>query len=267
MSGPAAGALLLALALVVLPASPRGRLAPAVSVGRWRPRTAPGGAGWLAAAAVGAAAVLLPLTTMVAVAVVGGTVSLRYHRRRRIRSAQCEGQALEGALDVLVGELRVGSHPVRAFGVAADETAGAVAESLRAVAARARLGADVAAGLRAAAQSSALSAQWDRLALCWQLASDHGLAIATLMRAAQRDIAERQRFSARVTSNMAGARATAVILAGLPVLGVLLGQLIGARPLAFLLGGHAGGWLLVVGSTLACGGLLWADRITDRLES
>ncbi|OBG01063.1 hypothetical protein A5773_03260 [Mycobacterium sp. 852014-52450_SCH5900713] len=264
MNGPIAGELLLALALVVLPASPRRRLAPAPSDRRWRPRTGPG---WLAAAVVGAAAVLVPLTTLLAVAVVAATAGLRYHRRHRIRSAQREGHALEGALDVLVGELRVGSHPARAFGVAAGESAGAVAESLRAVAARARLGADVAAGLRVAAKSSALPAQWDRLALCWQLASDHGLAIATLMRAAQRDIAERQRFSARVTSNMAGARATAVILAGLPVLGVLLGQLIGARPLAFLLGGHAGGWLLVVGSALACGGLLWADRITDRLES
>ncbi|OBB64630.1 type II secretion system F family protein [Mycobacterium sp. 852014-50255_SCH5639931] len=267
MNGPIAGALLLALALIVLPPSPRRRLAPAASGRRFHPRTGPGGAGWLAATVLGAAAVLLPLTTLLAVAVVGATSGLRYHRRHRIRSAQREGQALEGALDVLVGELRVGSHPVRAFGVAAGETAGAVSDSLLAVAARARLGADVAAGLRAAAKSSALPAHWDRLALCWQLASDHGLAIATLMRAAQHDIAERQRFSARVTSSMAGARATAVILAGLPVLGVLLGQLIGARPLAFLLGGHAGGWLLVVGSTLACGGLLWADQITDRLES
>jgi tight adherence protein B len=51
------------------------------------------------------------------------------------------------------------------------------------------------------------------------------------------------------------------------VLGVLLGQLIGARPLSFLLSGHAGGWLLVVGSMLACAGLVWSDRITDRLAS
>ncbi|KDO98426.1 type II secretion system F family protein, partial [Mycobacterium avium] len=94
---------------------------------------------------------------------------------------------------------------------------------------------------------------------------DHGLGIATLMRAAQRDIAERQRFSARVSSSLAGARATAAILAALPVLGVLLGQLIGARPLDFLLGGQVGGWLLLVGATLACAGLLWADRIVDRV--
>ncbi|MBS2080333.1 hypothetical protein KCQ60_26830, partial [Mycobacterium tuberculosis] len=80
-------------------------------------------------------------------------------------------------------------------GVAADETAGAVAASLRSVAARARLGADVAAGLAAASRSSALPAQWERLALCWRLARDNGVGVATLMRAAQCDIAERQRFS------------------------------------------------------------------------
>jgi tight adherence protein B len=34
-----------------------------------------------------------------------------------------------------------------------------------------------------------------------------------------------------------------------------------------LLSGHAGGWLLVIGLTLACGGLLWSDRITDRVVS
>ncbi|OJZ75688.1 hypothetical protein BRW65_03890 [Mycobacterium paraffinicum] len=267
MNGPVTAALLLAVALLVLPPSPRRRLATVASYRRWHPLAGPRGAACLAAGVVCSTAVLLPLTTVLAVAVVGATANLRYRRRRRIRCARREGQALEGALDVLVGELRVGSHPVRAFEVAAGETVGAVAESFRAVAARARLGADVAAGLRAAANASALPAHWDRLALCWQLASEHGLAIATLMRAAQRDIAERQRFSVRVTSNMAGARATATILAGLPTLGVLLGQLIGARPLAFLLNGRAGGWLLVVGSMLACGGLLWADRITDRLET
>ncbi|HTX94725.1 MAG TPA: type II secretion system F family protein [Mycobacterium sp.] len=267
MSGPLGGALPLALALVVLPPSPRRRLSPVTAKHRRLGLVGPRGAACLTVGVGCAAVVLLPLTTTLAVAVVGATAALRYRRRRAIRRAMHEGKTLEGALDLLVGELRVGSHPVRAFCVAADETAGRVAVSLRAVAARARLGADVAAGLRSAASASALPAHWDRLAVCWQLCTDNGLAIATLMQAAQRDIAERQRFSARVSSNMAGARATAAILAGLPVLGVLLGQLIGARPLSFLLSGQAGGWLLAVGSTLACGGLLWSDRITDRVTS
>ncbi len=268
MNGQVVAALFLAVALVVLSSSPRRRLTPPVPARR---RVPPAGARWIGriCGCVGcagvAAAVLLPVTTVLAAAVLGATATVRRRRRRRNRRAAEEGRALETALDVLVGELRVGSHPVQAFGVAADETDGTVAASLRAVAARARLGADVAAGLRTAASSSALPAHWDRLAVCWQLASDQGLAVATLMRAAQRDIAERQRFSARVASGLAGARATAAILAGLPVLGVALGQLIGARPLSFLLSGHLGGWLLVVGLTLACGGLLWADQITDRV--
>ncbi|WAJ44893.1 hypothetical protein OK015_28055 [Mycobacterium sp. Aquia_216] len=263
MNGLAPAALLLASALLVFPSSPRRRLG-AATPARRRILVGARGAGYLAACAAVAAATVLPLTTAIAAAMVTATAILRYHRRRHVRRATEESRTLEAALDVVVGELRVGSHPVQAFSVAADETVGAVAISLRAVAARARLGADVSAGLRAAARSSAQPTHWHRLAVCWQLASDHGLAIATLMRTAQRDIVEHQQFSARVDSGMAGARATATILAGLPVLGVLLGQLIGARPLSFLLSGHAGGWLLVVGSLLACGGLLWSDRIIRR---
>jgi tight adherence protein B len=37
--------------------------------------------------------------------------------------------------------------------------------------------------------------------------------------------------------------------------------------LAFLCGGGLGGWLLVVGATLICAGMLWADRIIDRATS
>jgi tight adherence protein B len=262
MNAPASAALLLSVALLVIPSSSRGRLRPP------RRTLAPLDPRWLirlAGCVSFGAAVLLPLTTVLAVAVVTATGCVRYRRRCRSRRASNEGGMLQAALDVLVGELRVGSHPVDAFCVAADETGGTVAASLRAVAARARLGADVTAGLRSEARTSALPAHWERLAVCWELASNQGLAIATLMRAAQRDIAERQRFSARVVSGMAGARATAAILTGLPALGVLLGQLIGARPMTFLLSGHVGGWLLVIGSTLACGGLLWSDRITDRL--
>ncbi len=263
MTGPQLSALLLSLALLVSPASPRVRLVPAAPAGR--PLVVGARAlGWLCGGACAVAALLLPWTTVVSGALAGTVVAVRYRRRSRGRRGAEEGRALEAGLDVLVGELRVGAHPVHAFDVAADETAGAVAAGMRAVAARARLGADVAAGLRAAAGSSVLPQHWERLAVCWQLATDHGLAIATLMRAAQRDIAERQRFSATVGSGLAGARATAAILAGLPLLGLLLGQLIGARPVRFLFGGYAGGCFLMAGVALTCVGLWWSDRITDR---
>ena len=135
------------------------------------------------------------------------------------------------------------------------------------MAARARLGVDVAAGLRAAASVSAVPTHWVRLAVCWELAHQHGLAIATLMRTAHREFVERERFESRFTAAMAGARTTALVLAGLPVLGVGLGQLVDADPVRFLLSGGLGGVLLVVGTILACAGLLWSDRITNRMPT
>jgi tight adherence protein B len=264
MTGAVPAALTLSVAVLTLPSTPRRRLARADRRAlRISPRAVTGAT--VCAAAVGA--VLLPLSTILAVAFLGATIALRYRRNRRGGRAMGESRELQTAIEVLVGELRVGAHPAAAFAVAAQESSGPVSESCRAVAARARLGADVSAGLRTVARGSTLPGQWDRLAVCWQLAADHGLAISALMHAAQRDIAERQRFSGHVRSAMAGARATATILASLPVLSVLMGQLIGARPAAFLLGGRAGGWLLVIGTTLVCGGLLWSDRITDQAAS
>lgn len=264
MTGAAAAALALSAAVVALPSSPRRRLARG---SRRRTPFPAQAAGWLTVGALAAGAVLLPLTTVFAAAIVAATMALRYRRQRRGDRGIAESHELETAIDVLVGELRVGAHPAAAFAVAAEETSGPVSGACRTVAARARLGADVTAGLRGVANASALPTQWDRLAVCWQLAADHGLAMSALMHAAQRDIAERQRFSGQVRSGMAGARATAAILAGLPVLSVLMGQLIGARPVVFLLGGRLGGVLLVIGLLLVCGGLLWADHITDRVAA
>jgi tight adherence protein B len=256
-----AAALALALAVVVLPSSPTRRLMARRTSHRFGLPPVP-----CAIAVTTVAAIALPMTTVLAAVIVTTTVWWRV-RRRSLRSRKAtESHALAAALDVLVGELRAGAHPVAAFNAAASEAQGPVTASLGAVAARARLGADVPAGLRAVASGSSVPSQWERLAVCWQLAQTHGLAMATLMRAAQRDIVERTRFSARVSAGMAGARATAAVLAGLPVLGIGLGQLLGANPLAFLLSGGVGGVLLVIGVTLGCVGLLWSDRITGRVS-
>ncbi|MDA2889776.1 type II secretion system F family protein [Mycolicibacterium sp. BiH015] len=248
--------------MLLLPADARWRARALLSAaGRRKALPAPAGAG---AACV---AVSLVSTPMVAAALgmLLGTLLVRRRIAARRRQRADEGASLQGALDILVGELRVGAHPVAAIDAAAQESDGRMAASLGAVAARAVLGADVAEGLRTEGRSSPTPGHWDRLAVCWQLAQTHGLAIATLMQAAQRDVAERERFRGRVEAGMAGARATAAILAGLPLLGVLLGHAIGAEPLTFLLSGGAGEWLLVVGTLFVCCGLLWSDRIISRV--
>jgi tight adherence protein B len=262
-------ALALALALLTAP-RPTGHRLRALRPVRSKPPRSAGLRGgpfaWaLLPAGVVLALVLAAVTSVgvvVAAAIVGATVELRRRNRQRRRVHTAEAASLRGALDILVGELRVGAHPVAAFGVAADDVDGVVATALRTIAARARLGADVAAGMLSVARRSSMPGQWERLAVCWQLAQDHGLAIGTLMQTAQRDLVERQRFWSRVDAGMAGARTTAAVLAGLPAVGVGLGQLIGADPLSYLLSGGFGGWLLVIGVLLACAGLLWCDWIT-----
>lgn len=252
-------ALTLALAVLVAPGSAHPRVRALLPRTARAARTVP-----LIPVVAGvcvALLVVLPVSVVAALAVVAATLLAR--RRAALRRARrsAEGDGLHDALDVLVGELRVGAHPVAAVATAAAESHGAVSRSLSAVAARAVLGADVATGLRVEAQRTHSPELWERLAVCWQLAHDHGLAIATVMQTAQHDIAERRRFGSRVEAGLAGARATAAILAGLPLLGLLLGQALGADPVAFLLSDGAGGWLLLIGAALICAGLLWSDAI------
>ena len=232
MSAIAAAAVLLSSALVAAPPPPRRRLRAVKSrppIGR--------SAAWLVALPIAGAAIWYSPALGLAAVLAAVVIARRRHRRSGERRRRGEGRAMAAALEILVGELRVGAHPLRAFGIAAAESAmtgsprGAetgVGDSLRAVATRAQLGADVAGGLQAAAAGSAIPAYWDRLAVCWVLAAEHGLAMSTLMEAAHRDIIGRQRFADRVQAGLAGARATAAILAGLPLLGVALGELIGA---------------------------------------
>ena len=210
-----------------------------------------------------AAAALVGPGAGIAAAIAAGTVARRHRDRRRARERDVELRALLAGLDVTVGELRVGAHPATACRAAAEETKGAAAEAFRSASATARLGGSAAHGLRAS--GSVIEADLDRMAAAWRVADRHGIALAELLDAVRSDLVGRIRFRARVESGLAGARATATVLAGLPVLGLALGQLMGAAPVRVLLSGGLGAVLLVLGTAFVCAGLLWTDRITGRV--
>ncbi|MGW0027600.1 type II secretion system F family protein [Rhodococcus sp. NPDC003383] len=216
------------------------------------------------------AAVVVALVVGVAVAlatsIVVATAVWRMRTRRRARAADADQRMLLGALETVIAELRVGNHPAEACAVAAQESGGPAAEAFRVAAARARLGGSAADGLRGAT-SGPLGAQLERVAAAWAVSDRHGLALAELLSATRTDLLGRIRLRARTEAGLAGARATATVLAGLPALGVALGQAMGAAPIAVLLGGGLGGALLVFGTGLACAGLLWTDRISARVAS
>jgi tight adherence protein B len=57
------------------------------------------------------------------------------------------------------------------------------------------------------------------------------------------------------------------VLAGLPVLGLLLGQAVGADPWHVLTAHAAGQLLLVVGTGLVCAGLAWSARLVNKVAA
>jgi tight adherence protein B len=74
----------------------------------------------------------------------------------------------------------------------------------------------------------------------------------------------RLRLSGQIKAQLSGPRASAAVLAGLPILGIALGQGMGAHPLVILATTPVGQLLLVLGTGLAAAGLLWSARITAK---
>ncbi len=216
--------------------------------------------GWVLVGGCAVIAVVGAWTVGCAAAIVVSTLLFRRHRAAAERARHEQQRQLGDGLDNLIAELRVGAHPAAACAAAAQESDGVAAEVFAIAAARGRLGGVGADALCDSA--SRISEELVRVARAWRLAEAHGLALAELLGACREDLLGRIRFRGRTQAALAGARATAAVLAGLPLLGVLLGELMGAHPLAVLLGGGVGGILLLVGCALACAGLLWSDTLT-----
>jgi tight adherence protein B len=187
--------------------------------------------------------------------------------RRREGASAAEMARLLSALQVMIAELRVGAHPAHACRQAAHDCADGdgTYKMLQMMAGRAALGGDVADGIEQIDCTERES--WLRVAVAWRTAEQYGLPMAELLTSVRTDLMARNRFRERTKAALAGARATALVLALLPVLGIILGQAIGAAPLSVLLGGGLGGVLLVVGVALVCGGLLWSRRIVGKVTA
>ncbi|MEV6274423.1 type II secretion system F family protein [Nocardia sp. NPDC051832] len=210
-----------------------------------------------------AAVVMVGVGPLAAVVLVVGTVVVRVSRLRWDRQRAVENANLLDALEVVIAELRVGAHPSSAAEVAARESRGLAADAFAISAARSRLGGSGATALQQ--PTTVIAAELGRVATAWQVAEQHGLALAELLSAARTDLLARTRFRSRTTAALAGARATATVLAYLPLLGIALGQLMGAAPLTTLFATPAGTLLLPLGTGLACAGVLWTDAITRKV--
>ena len=193
----------------------------------------------------------------------GGALSWKRRGVRRWRSRHAarkrRGEVVE-LCQALAAELEAGAPPrvalvAAAEGLATFDQLATVAESTYG---------DVSTVLTSLARAPGCEGL-ARVAACWRLCerSGVGLSVAVGRRAdALRDDEQVRRETA---AQVAGPRATGVMLALLPLFGLGMGSALGAAPLRLLF--HTPAGLLLVGSAavLEVLGLVWMSRITRRV--
>lgn len=161
----------------------------------------------------------------------------------------------------LGAELRSGATARDALIAAARDLA--AVEHLAAVAAAPH--GDVAQALRETASQSG-GAGMRQLAACWQVSERSGSGLAPSVSRLAATLRDEEQVRREVAAQLAGPRATAVLLALLPAFGLAMGNALGADPLAVLVGTPLGRGCLLLGLLLEAAGLLWTARITRGAE-
>jgi len=166
--------------------------------------------------------------------------------RRKQKSSDGEGEVLRA----FIAELRTGQPTHAAF---CSAQAGYVAwpRALRA----AQWGADV---------SEPLREENPALAACWQVNARTGAPLIPMIEQLVESRTEDARTRTALAAALAGPRATARMLALLPVIGIALGTLLGTQPLTWLWGPGLPAFL--AGGILAAAGAWWTRSITQGVE-
>lgn len=171
------------------------------------------------------------------------------HQRRHTRAMD--------AVAALVAELQVGAPSGVALARAFAEISDLCPRSLAA----ARFGGDIADGLRADAMSvPALSG----LAAVWRVAEDSGSGLANACAALLQGLRDSEELRRTLDAQLAGPRASARMLSALPLVGLLMGLLLGGNPLVWLLATAPGRLCLLGGVLLNVVGILWTRRIAAK---
>lgn len=209
---------------------------------------------------VAAALAAVTLGPAAAVAVLGVTAAVRAVVRRAAaaRLARDTRAAIPDLCRTVAAELRAGAPPPAALARAAADAPPALADHVRRVAALAHLGTDPPPDRWTAAPGTDDLAA---LAALWSVAGDTGAGLADGVDRLADALAAEERRRADTAAQLAGPRASAAVLAGLPVLGLALAAVLGAQPLRFLT--SPAGMACGLGAVaLDAAGVWWVRRLT-----
>ncbi|MGD9484579.1 type II secretion system F family protein [Streptomyces sp. TRM70308] len=208
---------------------------------------------------VAGGSVLPALVGVAAVPVLGR----RLARREAARAAERRAAAVVELCASVAAELRAGRQPEQALTAAGVDAA--LGDTGAAVVAAARFGGDVPGALRRAARQAGAEGL-NGAAACWRVAVDGGAGLADGLDRVAEALRGEHGQREELRAQLAGPRSTAVALALLPVLGLLLGTAMGAQPLRFLFHSPAGWAVLGAATLLEWAGLAWTARIVRTAE-
>lgn len=207
------------------------------------------------------AAAHLPLVLAVASGLVPvGAAKLRLHRQRERERAAREA-AVADLTFALAGELRAGRTPSEALRASAA-SAGPLSDVLLLAAQSVAVGGSASAELAAAASLPGAE-RLRSVAAAWRVAESAGGRVAIVLdrlgEAMDRDDQVRRELAAA----LAAPKATTMLLAGLPVVGLAMGQAIGAHPFHLLFYKPLGWGLLIAAAVLDVAGVVVSRRISQ----
>lgn len=174
---------------------------------------------------------------------------------RRLPRRRPSPASVAALCHALVAELEAGAPPDLALRRAAQSAT--VVPRARAAAV---LGEPVAAALAADAAATS-SMALAGLAACWRAGEQSGARLAGGLARVAATAAAEDALAADLRTELAAPLATARVLLLLPLAGLLLGELLGAGPIAWLAGSPAGMLCAAVGLLLIAAGRLWSRSI------
>jgi|SRR5215211_4212535 len=209
---------------------------------------------WAIASLIGGREAAIGLAAGVAVATVGRFAT----SRSRVRTALRARRSVTEACTTLAALMRVGRLPTEALLVAAEDC-----PVLGPAKTAQLLGGDVAEVWQEQARMRGHGGLAE-LARAWRISTQTGAPMATVLERVAEGMATEESVRAVVAGELAGPRATAKIMAFLPLAGLTLGYALGGNPIAFLLQGPVGWSCLVGGVGLAAAGVLWVEALAQR---
>jgi tight adherence protein B len=200
---------------------------------------------------------LVLAVSVVPVCVVVRSVVRDWRLRQERRARQV---AVIEVCDALSAELRAGLPAIRALERACEGR-----PEWEPIVSAAALGGGVVSAMRLAAGKPGAEGL-RAVAAGWEVAGSSGAAVAAVLERIAAGLRSDDDARAEVTACLGPVRATATMLAVLPVFGLALGSSMGARPIAFLLSTSAGAGCLVLGLALAAVGVWWVERLASAAE-